>query len=1114
MVTFLYGTAGSGKSTEIASRVRDDLKAGKQVFVIVPEQQALLTERRIADLVQSSEDEVPTVGLEVLNFKRLCNRVFREYGGLSYNYVGKGACSIIMWQALFSVAPALVEYAAMLESCDKFIPTILDTVNELKAACVSPLMLEEAAKELETDNPRVSSKLRDVSVIYSAYEKLLHENFDDPSDDLTKAEAFLSEHNFFAGSSVYVDSFDGFTAQEYRVLFRVFEQAEKVTVSLCAKKNDKRQLFDSIRTTESKLYKLSRDAGCGEPEAVIIDTNPRFENPALAFAEKNIFSLDADVSAYDGEPNGINVVACRNRYSEAEYVARAIQKKIYEGARYRDMAVIARDMTQWEGIIDAAFENHGIPFHMSRRIDLCERPLFRLILSAFKIKADGWRKEDVISYIKTGYAGILPSECDVLEAYADKWRISGRRWYDEFEWSMNPDGYTDKWTDRGRMVVEQVNQIREKITSPLIKLFDVFENGKAEVREISSAIYSYLCELGADTRISEKEGDEGIGLWNTLCEALDELVFVAGDLTVTAVQYSELLSFVVRETDTGTLPLRADEVTVGEADRLRTGNIKHSFIIGMNDGVFPSVETDRGVFTDTDRIALEGCDIVLDSSERSFANDEMLLFYKAAFCASSSLDVTYSFSDFSSQNVKASPFCESMRSLFTDIKTVYADEMSPIEAVFDKYAAFDCAFTDKSGEVSRALERVYGDDPKYIGFVQSSEIPIDAENEKLGKETAAMIFGGDLRLSASKLDAYVLCAFGFNCKYVLKLAENKPADFGRIDTGTIIHGVLEHFLTRAAKENRFDYTDTEFEIMAEQEVRVIIESILQGSGTASDCSTRTAHYFSRLKKTVLMLMRDIASEFLQSEFRPKLFELPIGLPARDDSDMTVPAMKIPLSDGSEAYICGVADRVDVFEKDGEVYFRIVDYKTGTKNFSLNDIYNGLNLQMLLYLFSLWNDNSGSFKKLIGSDPKAKVTPAGILYYSAKIPEITVDRSLDSNGVIDKVSQCLKRSGMLISDGEILRAMEKNLKGRYIPVKVKKDGGFSTVVPLETVEQFGKLMEDVSEKIGSICNELKNGVASAVPMKNKRHDGCRYCAMQAVCRRNKQNFEETEESDNG
>ena len=270
----------------------------------------------------------------------------------------------------------------------------------------------------------------------------------------------------------------------------------------------------------------------------------------------------------------------------------------------------------------------------------------------------------------------------------------------------------------------------------------------------------------------------------------------------------------------------------------------------------------------------------------------------------------------------------------------------------------------------------------------------------------------------------------------------------------------------------------------------------------------------RLKKTVTVLMKDIAGEFLQSEFRPKLFELPIGLPAKEDGTEAVPAMKIPLPDGSYAYICGVVDRVDAYEKDGEVYIRVVDYKTGTKDFSLSDIYTGLNLQMLLYLFSLWNDKSGSFKKKIGCDPDANVSPAGILYYSAKIPETTVDRRLDSNAVMDKVSQTLKRSGMLISDGDILRAMEKNLKGRYIPVKLKKDGGFTTSVPLETVEEFGKLMNDVTDKISAICEDLKNGVASAVPLKNKRHDGCRYCSMKPICRRRSSNYGETEESDNG
>ncbi|MDD6799100.1 MAG: PD-(D/E)XK nuclease family protein [Firmicutes bacterium] len=1091
MVTFIYGGAGSGKSTAAAELTVEALSEGKRVFVIVPEQQALMTERRIADMTDGA---FPTDRLEVLNFKRLCNRVFREYGGLSFNYVRRGACALIMWQALFSVAPALREYGGMLESCDRFVPLLLSAADEFKKYSVSLRQLSDASKDLQSENPTLAGKLADISVILAAYYALLKEHYDDPADDLTKAGELLSVNGFFSGATVIIDSFDGFTKQEYDIISRIFRQAERVAVTLGYDPDDKRELFGVNVQSGRRLERLCASSGA-ELRKTVLTGRPRFENDELRFAEKNLFSENA--GQFDQPNEAIRIIECENIYSEADAVACDIMKKLREGARCRDIAVVARDADSWNGVIDSALERLKIPYHMSKRVDLCEKPLFRLIIAALKIRTGGWRREDVISYIKTGFTDITSEECDAIEYYTEKWNINGSRWYDEYGWSMNPDGYKEEISEEGREFLVKVNAAREKLIVPLIKLFDVFADEKTSVRSASEALFRFLRESGADERSAKKSGIEGVQLWNALSDALDELVYAAGELSVTPEQYGELLSFVIRETDIGVLPATVDEVIIGSADRLRTGNIKHVYIIGANEGSFPKSQFDEGVFSENERVALETYGIELSVSGEQRTVSELYLLYKSVFCASESVTVLYSGADMGGKALKPSGLCAELQVLFPLLSPKKWRDMPSCEKIADAGTAFRYSF--EKTPFGNKLHEILYENEEFRRKYEAALMPLGAENEQLGEDTAKLLFGGNVSMTQSRLDSYVLCAFGYSCKYIVRLNEDRKADIGAADTGNIIHRILEKFMRRAVlPDGKIDpeLDGEKLRQLAGELVEECAEALFRDCGTGRKATNRMAALFTRLKKTVYLLMKDLTDEFRQSDFRPALFELPIS---NDSTRGAVPPLKIPLPDGTSAYIYGIVDRVDIFSHNGDVYFRVVDYKTGTKDFSMSDISRGLNLQMLLYLFSIWNDKGGAFLDSVGGSGK-KAVPAGVLYYSAKLPGITVDPETDESEVMSRVAASLKRSGMLINDADVLKAMEKKLEGRYIPVKLKKDGGFSTAMPLETVEGFGKLMNDIESKIRDICFEMKNGRACAEPIRDSRNDACRYCAMLPVCRR--------------
>lgn len=138
------------------------------------------------------------------------------------------------------------------------------------------------------------------------------------------------------------------------------------------------------------------------------------------------------------------------------------------------------------------------------------------------------------------------------------------------------------------------------------------------------------------------------------------------------------------------------------------------------------------------------------------------------------------------------------------------------------------------------------------------------------------------------------------------------------------------------------------------------------------------------------------------------------------------------------------------------YLRIIDYKTGTKQFKLSDILYGINLQMLLYLHSI---------EASGGDKYGEIVPAGILYMPATVPYISSDSLKSIDKLPDELNKKLKMNGLLLKDTEIIHGMDKTDAATYIPVKIKAGEPVSST-SLATLAEFGKIFKRL------ICSSLK------------------------------------------
>ena len=372
MIRFFYGAGSPAIKEKLTDCIREDLAAGHRAILLVPEQETVSVERRMLELLPPSAQ----LSFEVLNFSRLANRVFRQLGDLSYHTASPAISALFMWQALNEVAVCLRQYGQAAAKDSALCELMLSTASRCKAACVSPEALLQAAEALPGKDP-LKDKLNDIGLILSTFDLRIGEKFENGKDDLTRLSEKLEHHGkeVLTDTHVYIDSFTDFTAQELTVIRAMMHAAPTVSVTFpLSDRNAAEGLhLTSVLHTHQKLFAMAKALG----QSVYYENeNSKAPITALSYLSHNIFKMSAEKAPLGLDAkNVIEVWSCDSPFEEATAIATQIHRLIRGGCRYRDIAVVVRDATAWNGILDDALEREGIPCFISEKNEITLRPL-------------------------------------------------------------------------------------------------------------------------------------------------------------------------------------------------------------------------------------------------------------------------------------------------------------------------------------------------------------------------------------------------------------------------------------------------------------------------------------------------------------------------------------------------------------------------------------------------------------------------------------------------------------------------------------------------------------------------------------------------------------------
>ena len=1085
MINFIYGDYGSGKSTHILELIKQGYQNKIRSFLIVPEQQTVSKERQIASLLPPDAQLL----CEVTNFSRLSNSIFRDLGGLKYNYVTKSGKNLLMYRAISTCRDELLEYKISKEHEKGSIKLLLDMVSEFRSFNVTVANLEASIDKLE--NEHLKLKLRDIIKIWSTYETLLAERFSDPYDNLGILAEKIAEGDYFKGCNVYIDSFYGFSLPQIDVLKTIIDSASNVTFAFDCPYGvtEKTTQFAMVAKNASAISRL-----CKNQKTSVLQLNDDLKHKTedMRLLSKYIW----DFSKVDlGKSENITLAKCTDEFEECEYVSSEICKLIMSGYKFSEIAIIARKIDTYRGILDYTLKKYNIPHFMSSPTDWLTKPLLKMIFSALNF-AEGQRREDLISFAKSGYVDIDPSSLSELESYITRWDIYGSKFFNDDYWSANPDGFVEVPTESQLKRLAKIIEARDLLLDKLSIIYKSFAGG-VTVKDACVSLFELLSSLNIIEKLENErktlEKSEAYIIsqaWEAILNALDTLAYICGDSIVDALTFSTLLYYAFVDAKVGSIPTGEDNVIISDAHSIRAEGIRHVFVLGANEGSFPANVVESSIFSDADKRDLKESGVSF-SIEKDYKSDDELLFFKSAVAiASEGAHVCALASGIDGSVKQESIGYQRIKELFSDITIVDTSKLDTIDKIYTPFLAKE-HFGLCEDELKLAIKNE-------LDLNEFHKKNFSNEQDSVSQETTSTLYGDKLRLSQTQLTLFSTCKFKYYAEKHLKLQNNNPYFFSSLDSGTLVHSILEHFviILRDTPERFFSLDEESLKAEIKLSVDEIANNYIAFVCKGVHMTNRLSHLFDKLKRNLYIFVEKLVNEFKSSKFKPLFVELNFDW-GKDSAEPLV----FKLDNGKSAYLIGSADRVDAYRTNDKTYLRIADYKISNKSFTNADLEAGKALQLPIYLFSLCKMRDCEFKKKL-LDGTKELVPAGFFYVPLNVGKSTIDGDItedaDATEITEKVAieSASKYSGRFLDDEEIILAQDPAPGKNLLPSSSSTSRRYHYI----SLDGFEEIYQKMANKIIEISNEMYSGIATAEPQEIAGQLACENCDFRAICRR--------------
>ena len=1110
---FITGGSGSGKSTTLYRMISKEATEhpNQKYIVLVPDQFTLETQKTLVDF--SGRGGI--LNVDVLSFHRLAYRAFEEVPVLRKTIL-EDMGKMMLLRKVFAEQKNNLKYFKR----GFFKPGFLDECKSFLCELMQYAIEEEDFDKMEQalgKESLMALKLQDLRLIYHELKEKMGDTYMMAEELVSQLTSVISSISFIQNSVICLDGFTGFTPVQYELLRELLRLCDRMYVTVTTDRTGKRRpVFSMSNDTMSKLSKLAIEVKTGiEPP---IETGMGKEkipyrlrrSKELQFLEKHIFAYGTPV--WEGTPEDIRIHVCRKETEESAYVARMIWwLKKERGYSYDDFAVVTGDIAAYEQSLAKELHRLNIPYFMDYKKSIGANALSEYVLSFMEMYRKGMDYESTFRFLRCGLSPLSAEETDILENYV---LARGRRGF---------RSYSAEWESPVETVdIVLVNTYRQRLVDSIRETMTALRGGKKTVQQFSQIIYGLLIHNDCYDKIKEKSGQfeqegnpimarEYKRIYRLMMELLDELVELLGDEVVTFQEYEEILSAGISEGLLGFVPPSKGQVIIGDVERTRLKNVKVLFFMGVNDDRIPKKKGAPGILSESERLRIAESGIELAPTTEEAAYREQFYLYLALTKPSEQLILTYSKMNGTGESKRPSYLIHKIRQLFggwdkteeekteKSLRQILGSDKGKsylITGLAEGKFRFDMAWWELAAYYERKQPGVL----KHFWKIRENS----KGKSRLSKEVSEKLYGDKILGSITRLEQFARCPYAHFIIFGLGLREREEFTVESYDYGNVFHGVMEHISHELEKQKRQwqDLEEEEIPLLAKESLEFVLSDYKDNMFFQSK---RVEFAITRMQRVMESALFALWSQMKEGEFTQTWSEK--RFPGQDD----LQCMKISLDAEKDMILSGQIDRVDTCDKEGGHLVKVLDYKSGSQDLSLDKVYYGLQLQLVAYM-------TAAMELEEKEHPGEPIVPAAMLYYQMKEPELEykAESKEEHTGRMLKEMCC---TGYANDDPQILEAVDRNLakdgavipgaSSRVVPVSVtKRSGEFSAYSHILSTGQFERLMKHTREKMREFGNRIYAGEIQAAPYEMGNAGGCDYCGLRGICGMEKQELAES------
>ncbi len=1038
----ILGPSGSGKSQFIYNKIiKDGIEDIDTNFILlVPEQYSMAMQRKLVTMHPAKG----SMNIDVIGFNRLCFRVFDELNIKPKKVLEDFGKSMLLRKAAGDRKSEMSIYSGSLNKSG-FIDEVKSLMSQLYQYDVSRERMDEVTdsiKDSEKD-ALLYKKLSDMQEIFKSFDEKISEQYI-AAEQLTEILADnVARSEIIKNSVIVLDGFTGFTPIQLKLIEKLIVYAKEVygVFTIDEKFYKKKiikehELFYLTKKTITDLKELAIRNSVDILNDILIDgkTINRWSrgSKAIAFLEKKIFRFP--YNKFDEVQEDISFTVYDTPRREIEGVAYRINKLVKEeGYRYRDIAVISGNLDGISVQTEQIFDKYEIPFFLDASIPVKNNPYINSLEYLLRIVRENFSYDSVFAFLKAGIIKSLDeNDIEILENYVLKRGIRGK------------SGWSRQWTD-------EAEDIRAFVADILIPFYETLSKSKNTIKVYTKTLRDFMTEYDYEERMSVNKN-----LYEKVISVFDKMNEIMGEDTVDTDEFVELMNLGLKDLTLGVIPQTLDMTLVGDITRTRLDDIKVLFVLGINDGIIPKKGSNTGIISDADKERLKELGLELAPTEKNNSYIEQFYLYINMTKPKDKLFLSYTNMDGNNEQLRPSYVISRITNIFTKTKVLPDNEYK----VSNRKAGIDTLVEGMqhimSGDNSRlnetmSLYKLYHDMGEENLQTVDRAFKYNNIPKKLSKDVADLIKLKLMSQSVSTLERYANCSYSYFLQYVIELSERQIRKIDSRDIGTILHDALEHMYRHVHDDMNNDWSVISDDKRDEM-IDGFVESAFENSYDKNTIEEGRYSYLLNVLKRIGRRTAGVLSDITDKDmFKPEFFEYSFF-------------KDVSLDEENKMTFKGKIDRGDIYysPEAQELKLRIIDYKSGNRDFSISELYEGLTLQLSVYMNIMTELADAEYNKGKSEDQKIKIMPEGMYYYHMADPYVEAQNEA---GAKEKRDKDLKLKGF------------KN----------------------DNEEMFGDINQFAIYKAKEIAGHIMSGEMEKNPMNAGGKSACEYCAYSEACR---------------